>query len=578
MNPLKINDTTYELTLPPGDRVEIGDKDSADFKPCARLNRWGTECSLVLTIPINEKILPAIQDEKILWQGRDYGAEFFVGTDGFKFNVILPEKPGTNVFPLEFGSDNLKFYYQPPLTEEFKEGWSEEFQTEIKVTETRVTDLDGNVLVNRPEKVVGSYAVYHAARGNIHAGNAEAEKYKTGKAFHWYRPLIYDNAGHTTWGILNVDPQAGLRTVTIPQEFLDKAVYPVVIDDDFGYTSQGGSTKTQSQGYQYGDGHTYSPASDGNADSVSAYLKQTSAFPYIRLGCFASNNSLAFESEEWQITSSYDGLKTFSVSGSPAVSSATSYYLGTAEDELFGLYYDSGGTGGYKYENIGWQQGYSFEDPWSGYSTSSNKYYLSIYCTYTPSGGGATGKTGSDAGTGADAKAEGSPLAAINGAETGSGADSLPARDIALPEAGSGVDALVSLQTPAAKTSSDAGSGAESAAIAAALVDDETGSGADAFVSLRVPQNKVSSDIGSGAEAVPVCSAVLAGNESGSGVEAFISRLLAAAEAGYGAEASEIGGGGLLKHLFASELGEGADGLTAKIEIPNKGGGMKLWT
>jgi hypothetical protein len=89
---------------------------------------------------------------------------------------------------------------------------------------------------------------------------------------------------------------------------------------------------------------------------------------------------------------------------------------------------------------------------------------------------------------------------------------------------------------------------------------------------------KTSSDAGSGVEATPVYSAVLADVESGAGVEAFIARLLAAAESGYGAEASEIGGGGLLKHLFASELGEGADGLTAKIEIPNKGGGMRLWT
>jgi hypothetical protein len=89
---------------------------------------------------------------------------------------------------------------------------------------------------------------------------------------------------------------------------------------------------------------------------------------------------------------------------------------------------------------------------------------------------------------------------------------------------------------------------------------------------------KISSDAGSGAEGTPMPSAILAGSESGSGIEAFIARLLAAAESGYGAEASEIGGGGLLKHLFASELGEGADGLTAKIEIPNKGGGMRLWT
>jgi hypothetical protein len=191
--------------------------------------------------------------------------------------------------------------------------------------------------------------------------------------------------------------------------------------------------------------------------------------------------------------------------------------------------------------------------------TSTPTRTISLYGTGTE-GGGATEKFGADTGTGADAKVAGNPLAAINGSETGSGADSLPAREIALPEAGSGVDALVSLQTPAAKTASD------------------TGSGVDACVSLQTPVAKTSSDAGSGVEAMPVSGAILAGSETGSGIEAFIARLLAAADTGYGAEASEIGGGGLLKHLFASELGEGADGLTAKIEMPTKGGGMKLWT
>ena len=89
---------------------------------------------------------------------------------------------------------------------------------------------------------------------------------------------------------------------------------------------------------------------------------------------------------------------------------------------------------------------------------------------------------------------------------------------------------------------------------------------------------KASSDAGSGAEGTPALSTVLAGSESGSGIEALFTRLLAALDNGTSAEASEIGGGGLLKNLLATELGEGSDSLTAKIEMPTKGGGMKLWT
>jgi hypothetical protein len=104
-----------------------------------------------------------------------------------------------------------------------------------------------------------------------------------------------------------------------------------------------------------------------------------------------------------------------------------------------------------------------------------------------------------------------------------------------------------------AKTSSDTGSGAESS-----ILGTETA--------------KSSSDTGSGVDSTPVTSAILADSETGSGLDAPVARLLAAVDTGISAEA-----GGLLKGLFAAELGQGSDSLTAKIEKPTKGGGMKLW-
>lgn len=148
-------------------------------------------------------------------------------------------------------------------------------------------------------------------------------------------------------------------------------------------------------------------------------------------------------------------------------------------------------------------------------------------------------------------------------------------------DTGSGVDAYVSLETQQDKSSSDTGAGADAKASGnpiATLVKAETGSGVDAVDSLQTPEAKSSSDAGSGAEGTPVQSAILAGSESGSGIEAIIARLLAALDTGDGAEASSLETEGQLKDLFASELGEGADRLVARIEMPTKGGGMKLWT
>jgi hypothetical protein len=444
-----------------------------------------------------------------------------------------------NVFPLDFGSDNLKFYYQPPLTEEL--GLERLIGNIISITETDAVGTEASA--HRPENVVGSYAVYHATKRNIHASAQDAEKYKVGKAFHWYRPLIYDNAGHQTWGILNVDPKAGLRTVTIPQEFLDSAVYPVTIDDEFGYHPSAPASYLNNPNYCVAlvgispVNYTHTASSGDTITKFSMYGSSSAGATGFGVAAYTLSGQVPVDRLAAEVTLVLPSSPAWADSAavSQEMSDGVSYCCAYGNDGAAterGYYDIVTGVQGSKDLTTG-----ALPSTWSQNNTFS--VILAIYCTYTPGGGGATEKSDSDSGAGAEAKASGNPLAAISGAESGSGADSLPARDITLPESGSGVDALVSLQTPAAKTSSD---------------------------------------VGSGVEATPVHGAVLADVESGAGVEAFIARLLAAAESGYGAEASEIGGGGLLKHLFASELGEGADGLTVKIEIPNKGGGMRLWT
>ena len=224
-------DNKYYILSPTGDYTVIGDAESATFKPTIELNRWGQECQIKLGLPLtggtvnisSKAVTGGAITDKVVWESdiKDNTRieAFYESAKGsFEFDIILKQKPLSNVQTLTFNSNNLVFYYQPPLTEEFKDGYSEEFQTDIFVTETDVKDKDGNILVHRPENVVGSYAVYYPPQEKGMKTVAEGEKYKTGKAFHWYRPLIYDNAGHTCWGVLNVGQ--GQRTVTIPQSFL----------------------------------------------------------------------------------------------------------------------------------------------------------------------------------------------------------------------------------------------------------------------------------------------------------------------------------------------------------------------
>jgi hypothetical protein len=104
----------------------------------------------------------------------------------------------------------------------------------------------------------------------------------------------------------------------------------------------------------------------------------------------------------------------------------------------------------------------------------------------------------------------------------------------------------------------------------------DTGSGVDAYVSLETGEAKIASDTGSGVEGTPLPGASLSGSEAGSGIEALVARLLVAVDSGTGIEVAQLVG--LLNDLFAADWGEGLDLLVAKIEMPTKGGGMKLWT
>src|SRR3989304_956204 len=94
----------------------------------------------------------------------------------FEFEAILQEKPLSNVFNFQLtGTENLNFFYQPALTQqEIDEG------------------------AERPENVVGSYAVYHKTKGVMN--DESGMEYKVGKALHIYRPKVTDANGDRVWG------------------------------------------------------------------------------------------------------------------------------------------------------------------------------------------------------------------------------------------------------------------------------------------------------------------------------------------------------------------------------------------
>ena len=218
----------------------------------------GTENKLHIQL----KFLGTLYAELILYPLNisEYGAlEFEIVV--YK-SVVFTLLNNTLVFP--FPLYNLTAYYQPPLYEEY--GFTQPFSnTTFSVNATHVMKLvngSWRTIGYRPENVVGSYAVYHPSKRN--------NEYKAGKAFHIYRPKAVDSAGNTTWCDLNITNS--ILTVTISQEFLNSAVYPVTIDPLFGYTTAGASA---TEAYEGLAGSLYTITENGYAQYINVSMSYT---------------------------------------------------------------------------------------------------------------------------------------------------------------------------------------------------------------------------------------------------------------------------------------------------------------
>lgn len=238
--------------------IEIGDSKQEDFKPQVKIMRWDNEVNFSLRAEEHPNATVEITDNVFKYKTPDYEVHQYeldpsdIGEDGgLEFEWVLPHRPLTNTLTATIQTKGLDFFYQPALTpEEIKQG------------------------AERPENVVGSYAVYHKEKGGMN--RSDGKEYKTGKAFHIYRPKCKDANGNETWGELNIDTNSGILTVTVDNDWLDSAVYPVIVDPTFGYAGVGGSTFTTTNADWAVGGQVDSPTELGTIVSISGYLICTS--------------------------------------------------------------------------------------------------------------------------------------------------------------------------------------------------------------------------------------------------------------------------------------------------------------
>ncbi|GAG00289.1 unnamed protein product, partial [marine sediment metagenome] len=228
---------------------------------------------------------------------------------------------------------------------------------------------NGSTVFYQPIDVIGSYAVYHSSKRD--------NKYKTGKAFHIYRPKIIDANDEWVWGVMNISNS--VLSITIDQDWLNNAVYPVTVDPTFGYTSEGTGEAGGPGNMLFGNLFTSPDVSGmtGVSMSMYGYYPSSSAnvkmliYPYIEDANYI-NNGITGAVALTDISS----LKTANFGTAPSIAQNTQYLLTVIGSADFVFKCDA--TGGTDKQD--WSNSYATPTNfnWDGGSNIKG----SIYCTY----------------------------------------------------------------------------------------------------------------------------------------------------------------------------------------------------
>ena len=309
-------------------RATVGDALASDFLPVLNLSRWGGEVSfsvghdlagISLVQRIYSKVGDVYQLDTPLLTFRFYEMPVTEqeAEGEMEFEIVLKQKPPTNALVLPIQTAGLNFFCQPELT-----------AAEI---------AKGHY---RPENVIGSYAVYHKTKRDDYT-KLGGKNYRCGKAFHIYRPKLIDALGATAWATLEINVATERLIITAPQAFLDAAAYPVIVDPTFGYSGAGASSYAILA--NEAKGQKASPASSGDADSISVYVGTTGSGNMKGVltdssGVILANgvtNPATITTSTW-VVCSY-GTK-------PAVTNGVSYRIAAVADSAWQLRYDNLGV------------------------------------------------------------------------------------------------------------------------------------------------------------------------------------------------------------------------------------------
>jgi hypothetical protein len=318
------------------------------------INRASVTVDKEVSSLASEKLALTIGNETDIWHINEKGE--------FEWDIEFAQKPATNKFSWALThTEGLEFAYQPALT-----------QAEID---------KGRI---RPDNVVGSYAVYCNKSGRYKSSDGKTiVNYGPGKLLHIYRPLCTDAKGNQTWAELLIEK--GTLAITIPQKYLDTAVYPVTLDPTFGYTSNGASSDYTGNNYIYYMGlDDLAPA--GTLNSISCYGTVSSSSANNQYGIYtgttgSTKTARDRDASSWTRATAL-GWYTNPVDMNFTLVEGTQYWAAWWCSGTLTVRYDSGGSKAMDYGY--YESGLPATDASEGFLTNVHN---SAYATYTAAGG-----------------------------------------------------------------------------------------------------------------------------------------------------------------------------------------------
>jgi hypothetical protein len=350
--------------------VEIGDAKQNSFYPQIKLMRWDNEVNFSMRLVDELPIIDVFTEANVIgWYTENKIVKVYEVLKGtsiydegsYEFEITLLSKPKINKIEFTISHKNIEFLYQPPVSKyEYVPG---------------VLDI-----IIRPPHVVGSYALYYK---NPPFTTSKGKWYGMGKAFHIYRPKITDSRGISVWGELDIDEVNNKLYVTIPQEFLDEAVYPVfhAAGATIGYPTIGateGASTTPTAVMSRSNTDDFG----GDSNFIYFYCKKINGNIPMVGALYDLTNLLSPQAPE--ITVSNSTYQWVSIPFTPTkptlpastLCGATVGYNCSVSDPIYFMY-DSGGTTPNRYQTMTYPYWKFFV---ANYMLTTNRY--SLYASY----------------------------------------------------------------------------------------------------------------------------------------------------------------------------------------------------